>query len=157
MGTVRDNKKLVSLTPESRVQIPGVGCCRFLQTCWCGRFVQVYPSPATSTCRRKRPVCMSFTFEGHGDHYVKLSMLWCRGWTHPQQRQPAGGKASLYVIQPKRCRGWVRTTRVATLSSRSTIAARLELRVNYGDVLLSGVGSLTAGAITGVPMSPAHG
>ncbi|EFX71526.1 hypothetical protein DAPPUDRAFT_111702 [Daphnia pulex] len=87
------------------------------------------PSPATSTCRRKRPVCMSFTFEGHGDHYVKLSMLWCRGWTHPQQqRQPAGGKASLYVIQPKRCRGWVRTTRVATLSSRSTIAARLELR-----------------------------
>ena len=27
-----------------------------------------------------RPVCMSFTLEGRGEHYVKLSMRWCRGW-----------------------------------------------------------------------------
>jgi hypothetical protein len=30
-------------------------------------------------------------------------------------------------------------------------------KVNYGAVLLLGVGSLMAGATTGVPMSPAHG
>jgi hypothetical protein len=39
-----------------------------------------------------RPVCMSFTLEGRGENYVKLSMRWCRGW--------------------------VRTGRVASLSSR---------------------------------------
>jgi hypothetical protein len=46
-----------------------------------------------------RPVCMSFTIEGRGEYYVKLSMRWCRGW--------------------------VRIGRVASLSSRYSIAARL--------------------------------
>ncbi|EFX69929.1 hypothetical protein DAPPUDRAFT_328638 [Daphnia pulex] len=41
---------------------------------------------------RKRPVSMTLTLEGHGDHYVKRVMQWCRGW--------------------------VRMTRVASLSKR---------------------------------------
>ncbi|EFX87478.1 hypothetical protein DAPPUDRAFT_311860 [Daphnia pulex] len=27
------------------------------------------------------------------ERHVKLVMQWCRGWTHPQERQPAKGKA----------------------------------------------------------------
>ncbi|EFX89367.1 hypothetical protein DAPPUDRAFT_233205 [Daphnia pulex] len=50
-----------------------------------------HPSPATTTCKRKstpiprnfnlqkeRAVRLSFTFEGHGDHYIKRVMQWCR-------------------------------------------------------------------------------
>jgi hypothetical protein len=50
------------------------------------------PIPINDNLQKERLVCISFTFEGHGDHYVKLSMRWCRGW--------------------------VRTTRVTSLSSR---------------------------------------
>ncbi len=38
------------------------------------------PIPSNVNLQKERPVCMSFPFEGHGDHYVKLSMRWCRGW-----------------------------------------------------------------------------
>jgi hypothetical protein len=106
--------------------------------------------------------CPSLTFEGLGDHYVKLSMLWCRGWVRTEsfhnhlvfiliiffckpipsyvnlrEERPVcisfnrRSRRSLHKIGKtfmQWCRGWVRTTRVATLSSRSTIAARLELR-----------------------------
>ncbi|EFX89406.1 hypothetical protein DAPPUDRAFT_233281 [Daphnia pulex] len=52
---------------------------------------KAHPSPATTTCKRKgtpiprnfnlqkeRAVRLSFTFEGHGDHYIKRVMQWCR-------------------------------------------------------------------------------
>ncbi|EFX86882.1 hypothetical protein DAPPUDRAFT_235619 [Daphnia pulex] len=29
------------------------------------------PIPSNVNLQKERPVCMSFTFEGHGDHYVK--------------------------------------------------------------------------------------
>ncbi|EFX89255.1 hypothetical protein DAPPUDRAFT_232963 [Daphnia pulex] len=54
---------------------------------------KAHPSPATTTFKRKgtpiprnfnlqkeRAVRLSFTFEGHGDHYIKRAMQWCRGW-----------------------------------------------------------------------------
>ncbi|EFX78286.1 hypothetical protein DAPPUDRAFT_246521 [Daphnia pulex] len=54
---------------------------------------KAHPPPATTTCKRKgtpiprnfnlqteRAVRLSFTFEGHGDHYIKRVMQWCRGW-----------------------------------------------------------------------------
>ncbi|EFX87722.1 hypothetical protein DAPPUDRAFT_235345 [Daphnia pulex] len=68
-----------------------------------------------------RPVCMSFTLEGRGKH--------C---THPQQRQPKEGKASLHFLHFRRSR-------------RSLL--------NYGVVLLLGVESLTVGSTTGVSWS----
>jgi hypothetical protein len=61
-----------------------IGCCR--------------PIPSNVNLKKERPVCIFFTLEGHGDHYVKRVM--------------------------RRRRGWVRTTRVALLSSRYSIAAR---------------------------------
>ncbi|EFX71517.1 hypothetical protein DAPPUDRAFT_111716 [Daphnia pulex] len=60
-GNSGDNKKLVSLTPESRVQIPGVGCCRFLQTCWCGRFVQTHPRQRQPAEGRGQFACPSLS------------------------------------------------------------------------------------------------
>jgi hypothetical protein len=50
------------------------------------------PIPSNANLKKKRPVCISFTLEGHGDHNVKRVM--------------------------RRRRGWVRTTRVTSLSSR---------------------------------------
>ncbi|EFX85945.1 hypothetical protein DAPPUDRAFT_237349 [Daphnia pulex] len=41
----------------------------------------------SSTLQTGRPVCMSFTLEGRGEHY-----------THPQQRQPKEGKAINYGV-----------------------------------------------------------
>ncbi|EFX79878.1 hypothetical protein DAPPUDRAFT_319206 [Daphnia pulex] len=42
--------------------------------------VEVGPSPSNVNLQNERPVCMSFTFEGHGDHYLKIVIQWCRGW-----------------------------------------------------------------------------
>jgi hypothetical protein len=53
--------------------------------------VFVDPSPATSTYRKKN--ASFYGLEARGDHYAKRVMQWCRGW--------------------------VRTTRVASLSKRS--------------------------------------
>jgi hypothetical protein len=38
------------------------------------------PSPSNVNLQNERPVCMSFTFEGHGDNYLKIVIQWCRGW-----------------------------------------------------------------------------
>ncbi len=38
------------------------------------------PIPSNVNLKKEKPVCISFTFEGHGDHYVKRVMQWCRGW-----------------------------------------------------------------------------
>ncbi|EFX83914.1 hypothetical protein DAPPUDRAFT_239025 [Daphnia pulex] len=102
----------------------------------------VNPSPSNVKMQKERPVCMSLTLEGHGDHYVKRAMQ-CR--PIPQQRQNAEGKASLHVflieghgdLYVKRVMQWC--------------------RVNYGVVLMSGVVSLMAASTTGVLMSPGYG
>jgi hypothetical protein len=36
------------------------------------------PIPSNVILQKERPVCISI--EGHGDHYVKRVMQWCRGW-----------------------------------------------------------------------------
>ncbi len=36
------------------------------------------PIPSNVNLKKERPVCISI--EGHGDHYVKRVMQWCRGW-----------------------------------------------------------------------------
>jgi hypothetical protein len=36
------------------------------------------PIPSNVILQKERPVCISI--EGHGDHYLKLFMQWCRGW-----------------------------------------------------------------------------
>jgi hypothetical protein len=38
------------------------------------------PIPRNVNLKKEKTVCISFTFEGHGDHYVKRVMQWCRGW-----------------------------------------------------------------------------
>ncbi len=39
----------------------------------------------------KASFCISLTLEGHGDHYVKLVMQWCRGWVRTRRfTQPLG-------------------------------------------------------------------
>ncbi|EFX76553.1 hypothetical protein DAPPUDRAFT_248877 [Daphnia pulex] len=48
--------------------------------------IGIKPIPNNVNLQKERPV--SFTLEGHGDHY-----------THPQQRQPAEGKASFPSIE----------------------------------------------------------
>ncbi|EFX85613.1 hypothetical protein DAPPUDRAFT_98703 [Daphnia pulex] len=40
--------------------------------------VEVGPIPSNFILQKERPVCISI--EGHGDHYVKRVMQWCRGW-----------------------------------------------------------------------------
>jgi hypothetical protein len=42
--------------------------------------VDVDPSPSNFKMQKERPVCMYFIIEGHGDHYVKRVMQWCKGW-----------------------------------------------------------------------------
>jgi hypothetical protein len=54
------------------------------------------PIPRNVNLKKERPVCIFFTLEGHVKHVIR------------------------------RGRGWVRTTRVASLSSRYTIAAKLK-------------------------------
>ncbi|EFX73316.1 hypothetical protein DAPPUDRAFT_109952 [Daphnia pulex] len=68
-----------------------------------------------------RPVCMSFTLEGRGENYVKLSMRWCRGWTHPQERQPKEGKAIFFTLE-----GRNKNVKRVMRRGRGTIAARLK-------------------------------
>jgi hypothetical protein len=38
------------------------------------------PIPSNVNLKKEKPVCISFIFEGHGNHYVKRVMQWCRGW-----------------------------------------------------------------------------
>ncbi|EFX75806.1 LOW QUALITY PROTEIN: hypothetical protein DAPPUDRAFT_249899 [Daphnia pulex] len=40
--------------------------------------MSIDPSPCNVKIQKERPVCMSLTLEGHGDHYVKRAMQWCR-------------------------------------------------------------------------------
>ncbi len=63
------------------------------------------PIPSNINLKKESPVCISFTFEGHRDHYEKRAM-WRR-------------------------RGWVRTTRVTSLSSR--FKSRKALEVGQGE------------------------
>ncbi|EFX89760.1 hypothetical protein DAPPUDRAFT_94707 [Daphnia pulex] len=41
---------------------------------------EVGPIPRNFNLQKERAVRLSFTFEGHGDHYIKRAMQWCRGW-----------------------------------------------------------------------------
>ncbi|EFX76440.1 hypothetical protein DAPPUDRAFT_322339 [Daphnia pulex] len=41
---------------------------------------EVGPIPRNFNLQKERAVRLSFTFEGHGDHYIKRVMQWCRGW-----------------------------------------------------------------------------
>ncbi|EFX83487.1 hypothetical protein DAPPUDRAFT_240075 [Daphnia pulex] len=104
------------------------------------------------TCR---PVCMSFTLEGHGEHY-----------THPQQRQPKEGKASLHFLHVRRpipSNANLKKERPVCISfmfeghGDHYIQYPQGLRVNYGVVLLLCVLSLMAGSTAGVVMSPWYG
>ncbi|XP_046658028.1 uncharacterized protein LOC124352545 isoform X2 [Daphnia pulicaria] len=70
----------------SRLKVAG----NITLNCQCGG-VEVGPIPSNVNLKKERPVCISFTLEGHGDHNVKRVM--------------------------RRRRGWVRTTRVTSLSS----------------------------------------
>ncbi|XP_046653966.1 uncharacterized protein LOC124344460 [Daphnia pulicaria] len=36
--------------------------------------IGVKPIPSNVNLQEERPVCISFTFEGHVDHYIKISM-----------------------------------------------------------------------------------
>ncbi|EFX83293.1 hypothetical protein DAPPUDRAFT_240021 [Daphnia pulex] len=134
-----------------------------------------HPSPATSTCRRKDQFACPYTFEGHGYHYEKRIMEWCRGWTHPQQHQPAEGKTSLHVLTlskvteiiTEKARDISRVSTTDTASTAVSVAFTSQLpsssqyqfatMVNHIVVLLSGVVSLMAGSNTGVPMSSEYG
>ncbi|EFX88378.1 LOW QUALITY PROTEIN: hypothetical protein DAPPUDRAFT_234519 [Daphnia pulex] len=100
-----------------------------------------------------RPVCpdrMSFSLEGHEKHY-----------THPQQRLPKEGKASLHFNR----RSWrslitSRKNLMFTLGGHKKHFVKLacggvEVRVNYVVVLM--LGNVSARSTTGVLMSSGYG
>ncbi|EFX88129.1 hypothetical protein DAPPUDRAFT_234884 [Daphnia pulex] len=78
MGRVGDNMKRpipsnVNLQKERPV------CMSFLRARRSRTRGLLHPSPATSTCRRKgQQFALSLTLEGHGDHYEKRVMQWCK-------------------------------------------------------------------------------
>ncbi|EFX77617.1 hypothetical protein DAPPUDRAFT_105851 [Daphnia pulex] len=45
------------------------------------------------TAEKKTPIPIPSNVNLQKERHVKLVMQWSRGWTHPQQRQPAKGKA----------------------------------------------------------------
>jgi hypothetical protein len=45
-------------------------------------------------------VCMSFTLEGRGEHYVKLSMRWCRGWVRTGRAASLSSRYKSRKAQP---------------------------------------------------------
>ncbi|EFX68548.1 hypothetical protein DAPPUDRAFT_259992 [Daphnia pulex] len=40
--------------------------------------IGIKPIPNNVNQQKERTVCISFMLEGHGDHYEKLLILWCR-------------------------------------------------------------------------------
>ncbi|XP_046658027.1 uncharacterized protein LOC124352545 isoform X1 [Daphnia pulicaria] len=84
----------------SRLKVAG----NITLNCQCGG-VEVGPIPSNVNLKKERPVCISFTLEGHGDHNVKRVM--------------------------RRRRGWVRTTRVTSLSINCGVVLLLVVVLKY--------------------------
>ncbi|XP_046650384.1 uncharacterized protein LOC124341350 isoform X2 [Daphnia pulicaria] len=112
-------------------------------------------------------------------------MRWCRGWvrkTHPQQRQPKEGQASLHFLHVRRSRRSLRKTYHATAErlgdkgerkgqrhqssedlrhgnncSAISVTICLLHRIASSHPWLMGVVSLFDGSTTGVPMSSWYG
>ncbi|EFX68538.1 hypothetical protein DAPPUDRAFT_329996 [Daphnia pulex] len=42
--------------------------------------IGIKPIPSNVNLQKEKPVRMSFNLKGHGDHYGKRVIQWCRGW-----------------------------------------------------------------------------
>ncbi|XP_046653241.1 uncharacterized protein LOC124343801 [Daphnia pulicaria] len=87
--------------------------------------------PSNVNLQKERAVRLSFTFEGHGDHYVKRVMQWCRGW--------------------------VRTKRVSSFSSRREKRPRKISRGSISDTATTAAHCLSTSAIFTVLPVRIHG
>ncbi|EFX60994.1 LOW QUALITY PROTEIN: hypothetical protein DAPPUDRAFT_274845 [Daphnia pulex] len=129
--------------------------------------MSIDPSPSNVKIQKERPVCMSLTLEGHGDHYVKRAMQWCRDPSPSnvkmQKERPVcmsfiiEGHGDHYAIRDQSSEHLRHGNNCSAL--QVTLHRITSVR-NHGQlcvVLLSGVVSLMAALTTGVLMSPGYG
>ncbi|EFX77671.1 hypothetical protein DAPPUDRAFT_247331 [Daphnia pulex] len=119
-------------------------------TCTCLCLWKGTPIPSNVNLKKERAVRLSFTFEGHGDHYEKLLIQWCRGWVR-KEREKARDISRVSISDT--------ATTAVPYPSPSAFFTVLPVRI-HGKHMASCcccVLYLMAGSTTGVPMSSWYG